>query len=187
MTVADAIAEYLVSKGCTHAFGLVGGANSMLFHAISKHMEVVSVAHEQAAAMAATYYYRVSRRIAPVLVTAGCGVMNALTGVMAAHMDGIPLLVISGNEKSMYFKTPQKRGIGFAGMRPSDVVHSFVKHVESVDNPIGAMFALDGLYRAALEHRQGPCWIDVPQDIAAMEDERQFVDPWRGGVLRKTA
>ena len=169
MKVADAIADFLAKKGCTHAFGLVGGANSILFHAISKRMEIVCVAHEQAAAQAATYYTRVSGRIAPVLVTAGCGVMNALTGVMAAHMDGIPMLVISGNEKSMYFKTPQKRGIGFAGMRPADVVHSFVKHVEIVDNPMGAMFALEGLYAAALDHRQGPCWLDVPQNIAGME------------------
>ena len=53
VTVADYIADYLASKGCTHAFGLVGGANSILFHAISKRLTVVSVAHEQAAAMAA--------------------------------------------------------------------------------------------------------------------------------------
>ena len=169
MRVADAIAEFLASKGCTHAFGLVGGANSVLFSAISKRLEICCVAHEQAAAMAASYYYRTCRRIAPCLVTAGAGQVNALTGVMAANMDGIPLLVISGNEKSMYFKTPQKRGIGFQGFRPRDVVQSFVKHIETVDNPLGAMFALEGLYAACLDHRQGPCWIDVPQDIAAME------------------
>ena len=169
MKVADAVAEFLVSHGCTHAFGLVGGANALLFAAISQRMNMVCVAHEQAAAQAASAYYRISGRIAPCVVTAGVGCINALTGVAAAHMDGIPLLVISGNEKSMYFKTPQKRGIGFAGIRPVDAVHSFVKYVESVDNPLGAMFALDGLYAACLDHRQGPCWVDIPQDIAGME------------------
>lgn len=169
MTVADRIADYLAEHGVTHSFGLVGGANSVLFHAISKRMEIVCVAHEQAAAMAATYYYRICRRIAPVLPTAGAGCVNTLTGVMAAHMDGIPLLVISGNEKSMYFKTPQKRGIGFQGFNPVNVVGSFTKAVVSVDNPLGAMLALDGLYHETLDHRQGACWLDVPQDIAAME------------------
>jgi len=169
VTVADYIADYLASKGCTHAFGLVGGANSILFHAISKRLTVVSVAHEQAAAMAATYFYRISRRIAPVLPTAGAGCVNTFTGVMAAHMDGIPLLVISGNEKSQFFNTPQKRGIGFQGFNPERVVGPFTKAVVSVDNPAGAIYALDGLYRKALEHRQGACWLDVPQDIAVME------------------
>ena len=169
MRVAEAIAEYLKDKGCTHVFGLVGGANSWLFDAFAKRMEVVCVAHEQAAAMAATYYYRTCGRLAPVLVTAGAGCMNTLTGVMAANMDGIPLLVISGNEKSMYFDTPQRRGIGFQGFIPSRVVGSFVKWCTSMDNALETMWAIEMACRIALEHRQGPVWVDVPQDIAAAE------------------
>lgn len=175
MKVADYIADYLVARGCTHAFGLVGGANSILFRAMAERVTVVCVAHEQAAAMASAYFYRISGRIAPVLPTAGAGSINTLTGVMAAHMDGIPLLVLSGNEKSMYFDTPQKRGIGFQGFRPADVVGSFTKHVVSVSNALAAKFAIDTLYNAALAHRQGVCWLDVPQDVAAMviaENER---------------
>lgn len=167
MTVADAIADYLAAKGCTHAFGLVGGANSTLFHAIAKRMKIICVAHEQAAAMAANGHFQVWNRIAPVLPTAGAGCVNTFTGVMAAHMDGIPMLVISGNEKSTFFKTPQKRGIGFQGFNPEKVVVPFTKAVVSADNPAGAMLAMDGLYRTALQHRQGPTWLDIPQNIAA--------------------
>lgn len=169
MTAADAIAEYLTEKGCTHAFGLVGGANSTLFHAVAQRMQMVCVEHEQAAAMAAAYYYRVSRKLAPVLVTAGAGCMNATTGVMSAHVDGIPLLVISGNEKSMYFKTTQTRGIGFQGFIPHKVTASFTKATISADDPLGAVLAAKGLYELALAPRHGACWLDVPQDIAAME------------------
>jgi acetolactate synthase-1/2/3 large subunit len=171
MKVAQWVAEFLVERGCTHAFGLVGGANSVLFYAISERMKVVCVAHEQAAAMAATYYYRISGRIAPVLPTAGAGCVNTFTGVMAAHMDGIPLLVISGNEKSQFFNTPQLRGIGFQGFNPEKVVPAFVKQVVSVDNPLATKYALDNLYRRALEHRQGAVWLDIPQNIASEEVE----------------
>ena len=171
MNVAESIADYLAKNGCTHAFGLVGGANSLLFSAISKRMEIVSVAHEQAAAMAATYYFRICGKIAPVLPTAGAGCVNTYTGVLAAHMDGIPLLVISGNEKSQFFKTTARRSIGFQGINPVHSVTPFTKSTVSVDNPLGAMLALDGLYNLALQHRQGACWLDVPQDIAAMEIE----------------
>ena len=169
MKVADRIADFLASKGCTHAFGFVGGANLTLFQAVSKRMEMVCVHHEQAASMAAAAHYQISGNIAPVLVTAGAGAMNTMTGVMSAHMNGIPLFVLSGNEKLVMFKTTSKRCIGFQGFNPVDVVGSFTKAVISSDNPMGAVLAAEGLYKLALEHRQGAVWCDIPQDIAAME------------------
>ena len=171
MKVADRIAEFLASQGCTHAFGFVGGANLTLFQAIGKRMEMVCGQHEQAASMAAAAHYQVSGNIAPVLVTAGAGAMNCMTGVMSAHMNGIPLFVLSGNEKSIMFKTTSKRCLGFQGFNPVDVVGSFTKHVISADNPLGAVMAAEGLYKLALEPRQGAVWVDIPQDIAAAKIE----------------
>ncbi len=145
MNVAEYIADYLAEKGCTHAFGIVGGANLTLFEALSRRLHVVSVCHEQAAAIAGAYHYRTCRRIAPCLVTAGGGSANALTGVMEAHMDGVPLLVISGNELTRFFGPPRTRTIGFQGFNPADVVRSFTKLAVSVDNPLGARMAIDAL------------------------------------------
>lgn len=169
MKVADQIAEFLASKGCTHAFGFVGGANLTLFQAIGKRMEMVCVHHEQAASMAAAAHYQISGKIAPVLVTAGAGAMNTMTGVMSAHMNSIPMFVLSGNEKLIMFKTTSKRCLGFQGFNPVDVVGSFTKGVISADNPMGAVLAAEGLYKLALDHRQGPVWVDIPQDIASAE------------------
>lgn len=167
MNVADHVADFLASRGCTHAFGIVGGANLTLFEAMARRMQVISVCHEQAAAIAGAYFYRTSGRLAPCLVTAGGGSANAITGVMEAHMDGVPLLVISGNELSRFFAPPRTRTIGFQGFDPCDVVHSITKKCVSVDNALGARMALDSLYTAALAPRQGPCWLDIPQDVAA--------------------
>ena len=171
MKCADRIAEFFKEQGCTHAFGFVGGANLTLFQAIGRKMEMVCVHHEQAASMAAAAHFQLCGRIAPVLVTAGAGAMNCLTGVMSANMNGIPLFILSGNEKSIMFNTTSKRCIGFQGFNPVDVVGSFTKSVVSADNPLGAVLAAQGLYKTALEHRQGPVWCDVPQDIALMEVE----------------
>lgn len=171
MTVAEQLAAYLAEKGVTHAFGIVGGANLTLFEALSRKMQVVSVCQEQAAAIAGAYFYRTSRRIAPCVVTAGGGSANAITGVIEAWMDSIPLLVISGNELTRFFKQPRTRTIGFQGFNPCDVVHSFTKKCVSVDNPLAARLSLDALYNSAISPRQGPCWLDIPQDIAAMEAE----------------
>jgi acetolactate synthase I/II/III large subunit len=166
VTVAESIAEYLAKKGCTHAFGIIGGANLAIFCEIAKRLTVVSMCHEQAASMAALYYYKASGRMAPCLVTAGGGAANAITGVIEAHMDSIPLLVISGNEMSKFFAKPHSRSLGFQGFNPVDAVGWCTKAVVSADNGFGAMLALDGLYRKAMTPRQGAVWLDVPQDIA---------------------
>jgi acetolactate synthase-1/2/3 large subunit len=171
MNVAEQFADFFVAKGATHAFGIVGGANLTLFEAIARKMEVISVHHEQAAALASLYHYRTCGRIAPCLVTAGGGSANAITGVIEAQMDGIPLLVISGNELTRWFAPPRTRTVGFQGFDPCEVVRSFTKRCVSVDNALGARMALEGLYRVALEHRQGACWLDVPQDIAGRQAE----------------
>jgi acetolactate synthase-1/2/3 large subunit len=169
MTVAEFYADFLAKKGCTHAFGIVGGANLALFCEISKRLQMICVAHEQAASLASLYHYRACGRIAPCLVTAGGGSSNALTGVVEAYMDSIPLLVISGNEMSKMFKNEHPRSIGFQGFNPVEAMSWCTKATVSVDNSFGAQLALDGLYRKAMQPRQGAVWVDVPQDIATSE------------------
>ena len=169
MTVAEWIADYLYEKGVRHAFGIVGGANLTLFEAISRKIEVISVAQEQAAAIAANYYFKVSRRIAPVLVTAGGGAANAITGVIEAQMDGTPLLVLSGNELTRWFSVSKTRTVGFQGFNPCDIVHSFTKLCLRAEGPESVKIGLNALYNSALEHRQGACWLDIAQDIATKE------------------
>jgi acetolactate synthase-1/2/3 large subunit len=166
MNVADAVAAFLVDKGCTHAFGIVGSANLPLFEAISRKLTVVSVHHEQAAAMAATYFYRIKGVIAPVLVTAGAGSINAFTGVMAAQFDSIPLLVLSGNEKSSFFGPPHCRTIGFQGFETQDAVRGFTKYAHRAKDAQSAMFSLRDAWFAAMKPRRGAAWLDIPQDIA---------------------
>lgn len=166
MNVAEYVSEYLVSIGCTHAFGVVGGANILLFEALSRKMKVVSTHHEQAAAMAATYYYRTCGRLAPCVVTAGAGSANAITGVMAAYFDSIPLLVLSGNERSNFFGAPHNRSVGFQGFDPTTVVRTFTKEAVRSGDAGSVRFVLPDLCTIAQEPRQGPVWLDIPQDIA---------------------
>ena len=171
MNVAEQYADYLAAKCCTHAFGLVGGANLTLFEALARRLTLISVCHEQAAAIAANYHYRTCGRIAPCIVTNGGGSSNAVTGVIEAHMDGVPLLVISGNEQMRFHQQTRCRTIGFQGIDACALVHSITKRCVKVDNPLGARLALDALYHEALTPRQGAVWIDVPQDVAGKPAE----------------
>lgn len=167
--VADKLAEFFASKGCTHAFGLVGGANLAIYRAFADKLHVIPVCHEQAAAIAANYYYRVSRRIAPCLVTNGGGSLNAITGVADAHMDSVPLFVISGNEQLRFIKGVRGRTIGFQGVDPAAMVQNITKRAVCVDNPLGARLAWEAMYEDCLNRRPGAVWLDIPQDVATAE------------------
>lgn len=170
MRVADAIASWLAEKEITHAFGIIGGGNVVLWDAIASlgKTELVCVHHEQAAVMAAAYYQRASGRLAVALVTTGAGSTNAITGLMAAHMDGVPVLVISGNEASRYMNTPT-RVWGVQGYDSARMAKFATVSSRRVKKPACALLDIDWARAAALAHRQGPAWLDIPKDIQSAD------------------
>lgn len=166
MTVADAIARWLTEKGITHVFGIIGGGNVALWDSISRQdsISLISCHHEQAATMAAAYYQRSSGRIAGALVTTGAGSTNALTGAAAAFMDGIPVLIISGNEASKYMDKPT-RVWGVQGYDSVMVASRLTKLSYRAKQPSRITQELSWLTNFALEAPQGPVWLDVPKDV----------------------
>src|SRR5690242_15768396 len=96
------VADQLAGHGITTAFMLTGGGAMHLNHSIGTHPAIKTTFchHEQALAMAAEAYARLTRRTALVNVTSGPGGTNAITGVYGAFVDSIPMLVISGQVKN---------------------------------------------------------------------------------------
>ena len=109
--------------------------------------------------MAAMYYFRTCGRLALTLVTTGAGSTNVITGVMAAWMDSVPLLVISGNEASK-FHSEGGRGFGFQGYKSWHVAQGFTKLAEPL-----TLDSLEEDLNIALTPRQGPIWLDFPKDV----------------------
>ncbi len=100
-TVADVMAETLVSWGVTHVFGMVGHSNLGLADALRRQEEAgnltfVGIRHEGAASFAASAYGKLTGRPAACLSIAGPGATNLLTGLWDAHMDRVPLLALTG-------------------------------------------------------------------------------------------
>lgn len=167
MTVADAIAAFLAEKGITHAFGIIGAGNAALFDAIARlaKTEIVCCHHEQAAAMAATYWGRTKGLCGVAIVTTGAGSSNAITGALAANMDSAPLLIISGNEPSRY-TGDMIRIRGVQGFNVSHTCGPFVKRMftpTSTSLPFGMQ--LQSAWRYATEPRSGAVWFDIPRDF----------------------
>ena len=167
MKLADKIAGWLHEQGTQHVFTVTGAGVVSLLDSIANQgkIKIVPFHHEQAAAMAAAYYYRTSWRLAPVVCTIGAGSSNPLTGVLAAYMDSIPVMVISGNEPLHFFGTSGPRIVGIQGYRSASLAREITKYSAQAQTPADAMTILRQCYEDALSGRQGPCWLEIPRDL----------------------
>ena len=97
-SAARHIIEALMAEGVDTFFGIPGGPVSPLFEAVlnTRGARLIASRYEAAAAFGAMGYYRASGRVAAVLVTAGPGATNAMTGVAAAFAEAVPMVVVSG-------------------------------------------------------------------------------------------
>ena len=168
--VSDYIADFLVKKGITHVFTVVGGGAMHLNDSLGHHEKITSIYchHEQSAAMAAEAYARVHGRMAALCVTSGPGAINALNGVAGAYQDSIPLLVLSGQMKSSLTVRASGLPLRTLGGQEFDIVtalDNMTKYREMIVEPQKIPFALGKAYHLAKSGRPGPSWLDLPLDI----------------------
>lgn len=94
-TVAEGLAQAFRSLGVRHAYGVCGGAQALLWAALSKHLDLLHFRHECGAAFAAAEAHFVSGRPVVVFTTTGPGITNALTGLLAARSEGAKVILVS--------------------------------------------------------------------------------------------
>jgi acetolactate synthase-1/2/3 large subunit len=168
--IAESIANFLAKQGVRHIFGIIGSANAHLFDAVYQHpdLELVCLHHEQACVMAAHGYYMQSGRMAAVLVTAGAGITNALTGVVGSWADSVPVLILSGQESTRQFNSKNlARMIGIQGVYVESIYETCTKSVVTCQEPGEVLHQLAKALNLAKTDRQGPCIVDIPIDLQA--------------------
>ena len=170
--VADYIAQTLVRSGISQVFMITGGGamhlNDALGHCDS--LRVVCCHHEQACAMAAEAYARLTGNIAVVNVTSGPGGINALNGVFGAWTDSIPMLVLSGQVKreTCLYKHNLIGKLRQLGDQEADIlamVQGITKYAVTIDDPYAIHYHLERALHLARSGRPGPCWLDIPVDV----------------------
>ena len=179
--VSDYIASRLAFHGVRHVFMITGGGAMHLNDSIGRNpsLECVFHHHEQACAIAAEGYSRVTGGLAVVNVTTGPGGLNTLTGVMGQWTDSVPVLYVSGQVK---FETTiqshpslKLRQLGDQEVDIISVVKPLTKFACSVRNPREIGKAIDRAIAIALSGRPGPVWVDVPMDVqGALVDESEL-------------
>ena len=163
MNGAEALIKSLEKVGIEIMFGLPGGSAIPLFDAlykVRKDMKFVLVRHEQGAAHEADGYARATGKPAAVLVTSGPGAANTVTGIMTAHMDSVPMIVITGQSV---------RGmLGKDAFQEADIFNltmPIVKHSYLLKNANEIPRVVKEAYHIATSGRPGPVLIDVPKDV----------------------
>lgn len=168
--VADIIMDTLLEYGITDCFAVVGGGAMHLDNAllVCERMNKYFNHHEQACAMAAEAYARLSGRMAAVCVTSGPGATNTLTGVMGAWQDSLPMIVLSGQVR--YEISVPKSGLKlrYRGIQEFEIVpavKNMTKYAVMITDPLSIKRELVKAIHIAMEGRRGPVWLDIPQDI----------------------
>lgn len=176
--VAEYVANFLAARDVTQVFMLTGGGAMFLNDAIGFHPRIKPVFHhhEQACAMAAEGYARVSGRVGVVNVTTGPGGINALNGVFGAWTDSVPMLVISGQVKrETCLATSPVPGLRQLGDQEAEIVRMvepITKYATVLADPERVRHELEKAYSIATTGRPGPTWIDIPIDV-----QSSLIDP----------
>ncbi|HEX7240200.1 MAG TPA: thiamine pyrophosphate-binding protein, partial [Longimicrobiaceae bacterium] len=174
-TVAECVVEQLEAEGIDAVFGIPGGYVSPFLGVLRGHprMRFVIACHEGGAAFMADGYARAGGRLGVCLVTAGPGATNALTGIASAHLDGVPVLAISG-------QVPTDR-FGLAAMQESTVeggvdTVALLHHATAYSTSIVDAGSFPRLFRRALSVAhgvpRGAVHLSFPANVARQRLER---------------
>ncbi|MDF2440044.1 MAG: acetolactate synthase large subunit, partial [Abditibacteriota bacterium] len=170
MKVSDYIARKIAESGIRHVFMVTGGGAMHLNDSFGRqeHLKYICCHHEQACAMAAESYARLTNEIAALNVTTGPGGTNAITGVWGAWVDSIGMLVISGQvkwETTVRSTSVPLRQLGDQELDITRVVAPITKYAEMITDPQMVRYHLEKAIYLARHGRPGPVWLDVPMNI----------------------
>jgi acetolactate synthase-1/2/3 large subunit len=183
MRACDYIVKRLADNDIKHVFILTGGAAMFLDDAIGleRRIRYVCNQHEQACAMAAEGYARVTGKTAAVCITSGPAGTNALTGVLGQWMDSIPVLYLSGQVRfatTIASTDLPLRQLGDQEANIVDIVRPITKYAVMVTDPQTVRYHLEKAIHLAVTGRPGPVWLDIPLDVQSCQIEEADLKPY---------
>ncbi|HIK28195.1 MAG: biosynthetic-type acetolactate synthase large subunit [Oscillatoriaceae bacterium SKW80] len=176
-TGAYALMDSLRRHGVKHIFGYPGGAILPIYDELYRfesrgEMQHILVRHEQGAAHAADAYARATGKVGVCFGTSGPGATNLVTGIANAHMDSIPMVIVTGQVS--------RAAIGTDAFQETDIFGitlPIVKHSYLVRNPRDIARIVAEAFHIAATGRPGPVLIDVPKDVGLEEFDYIPVEP----------
>jgi acetolactate synthase-1/2/3 large subunit len=179
-TGAYALIDSLYRHGVKHIFGYPGGAILPIYDELYRweaqgKMQHILVRHEQAAGHAADGYARATGQVGVCFGTSGPGATNLVTAIATAHMDSIPMVIITGQVR--------RSAIGSDAFQETDIFGitlPIVKHSYVVRDPKDMARIVAEAFYIASTGRPGPVLIDIPKDVG--EESFDYVPVAPGDV-----
>ncbi len=162
LTGAEALLRCLILENVEYVFGYPGGAVLPIYDSLySSYLKHILTRHEQGAIHAADGYARATGKPGVVIATSGPGATNLVTGIATAHMDSIPLVVITGNVPQNLVGTDAFQEANITGITLPITKHNyFVRDVRDLPRIVKEAFYI------AATGRPGPVLIDIPKDVS---------------------
>jgi acetolactate synthase-1/2/3 large subunit len=180
MLVSDYVVKWIARRGVKTVFTLSGGGIMYLLDALgrAKDVSVYCNYHEQACAIAAEGYSRLNG-FGVCMATTGPGAINAISGIVGAWYDSVPMLLIVGQVKtSLIADYAELRQKGPQECNALGVATAVTKWQFSVRSASQLPWVLEKAYREATTGVPGPVIVEIPLDIQSSElDEGCFELP----------
>lgn len=178
MKLSDYIVKFLEDYGTKDVFMISGGLAMHLNDSFGKSKKIKYYCnfHEQASAIAAEGYSKVTGKLGVCVVTAGPGASNTVTGVVGQWQDSVPALYISGQVRTEISAVGTNlRQLGEQELNIIPIISSITKYAVSIKDPNMIRYYLEKAVYLATSGRPGPVWIEVPLDIQASQiDEKKL-------------
>ena len=177
LTTADIIVETLISWGATHCFGIVGDGINSIIEALRKRQDrirYIGVRHEEAAAFMASGFAKHTGRLGVCVGTTGPGAIHLLNGLYDAHMDGAPVVALTGMTFHDLIGTRYQQGVDTTKLMQTVALYNV-----EVTGPEHAIVVANRACRAALGDR-GVAHLTVSKDVQMMSlsaDKRSMGNP----------
>lgn len=165
MTGVQQLVDELVRRKVTFLSILCGnGTEAIIDAAADAKLPLVHTRNEQAASYISDSYGRLTRKVGVCVVSSGIAHVNAMAGLLNAHYDGAPMLLITGANESYTLR----RG-GFQDIDHVAMCESFCKYSEQVERAERIPQAVAECFHAATTGRPGPTHLTIPRDILNAE------------------
>lgn len=192
MNTAAFLIAIIEEIGIQQAFSLVGGMAMHINKAagVSK-LDLIYCNHEQAVVAAADGYSKAADYAVPglAIVTSGPGVTNTVTSITSAFFDSVPLILLSGQVKSIDINRFGVRSYGAQEVPHYEILRPITKVSFSFDPRTVSNLELANYLSLAMTGRKGPVHIDIPLDIQTLElkgisDVQEVVAAYQDRILK---
>jgi acetolactate synthase-1/2/3 large subunit len=185
MKVSDYVVDFLAKHGTSDIFMVSGGGIMHLTESVGQHpkMRYICNNHEQACAIAAESYAQVKGQVGACLVTTGPGATNALSGIVGAWTDSVPVMVIAGQVRRELIADYSKlRQFGPQEININDMARPIMKYISLITDPLRIRAELECAMMHATSGRPGPVWVTIPLDVQGCSIDESTLPAYAGEV-----